>query len=297
MISDGCGRYLESCRISSKTRVYGLIGDPVEHSISPIIQNTAFRHSGLNAVYITFEVKRRYLKPAVAGAAALGIRGFNVTIPHKIRIMRYIDSFDREALKIGSVNTIVNRKGSLTGFNTDGRGALQSVKMDRLRGSSVLLLGAGGAARAIAHTFAPEVRRMRIVNRTISSALQLKRALNRRYRCKVFPAPLTQRRMKEFVDEAELIVNASSMGMNGQNDPPIRRDWLHSNQIVFDIVYYPPITTLLRNARSAGAQTIDGLEMLLNQGAISFKLWTGKSAPITEMRRALSQKMMNYADS
>jgi shikimate dehydrogenase len=103
--------------------------------------------------------------------------------------------------------------------------------------------------------------------------------------------------MKEFVDNAELIVNASSMGMKGKNDPPIRRDWLHSNQIVFDIVYDPPVTTLLRNARSAGAQTIDGLEMLLNQGAISFKLWTGKSAPITEMRLALSQKMMNYADS
>jgi len=288
---------LDSRKITSRTQVYGLIGDPVNHSISPIIQNTAFRHSGLDAIYVTFQVKSRCLKPAVAGAVALEIRGLNVTVPHKIRIMRYIDSFDREASKIGSVNTIMNRKGVLTGFNTDGRGALQSIGTERLRGSSVLLLGAGGAARAIAHTFAPEVRRMRIVNRSISSAQQLKRVLNRRYQCKVSSAPLSLERMKEFVDSAELIINASSMGMKGKNDPPIRRDWLHSNQTVFDIVYDPPVTTLLRNARNVGAQTIDGLEMLLNQGAISFSLWTGKSAPINEMRRALSQKMMNYGDS
>ena len=288
---------MESSRITSSTRLYGLIGDPVNHSISPIIQNAAFCHSGLDAVYVTFQVNSRHLKPAIAGALALNLRGLNVTVPHKIRIMRYLDSFDSEATKIASVNTIVNRNGLLTGFNTDGKGALQSVGMERLRGSSVLLLGAGGAARAIAHTFAPEVRRMRIVNRTISSARQLRLALNRRYQCKVLSAPLTIGRMKEFVDSAELIVNASSMGMKGKNDPPIRRGWLHSNQTVFDIVYDPPVTTLLKNARSAGAKTIDGLEMLLNQGAISFKLWTGKSAPITEMRRALSQKMMNYGDS
>jgi shikimate dehydrogenase len=103
--------------------------------------------------------------------------------------------------------------------------------------------------------------------------------------------------MKEYVDSAELIINASSMGMKGKNNPPIRTEWLHSNQIVFDVVYDPPETTLLRSARTAGAQTIDGLGMLLNQGAISFKLWTGKEAPIIEMRRALSQKMMNHADS
>ena len=277
--------------------MYGLIGDPVDHSISPIIQNTAFRHSGLDAVYVTFQVKSRCLKPAIAGALALDIRGLNVTVPHKIRIMQYIDSFDREASQIGSVNTIMIRKGSLIGFNTDGRGALQSVGTERLRGSSVLLLGAGGAARAIAHTFAPYVRRMRIVNRTLSGARQLRRALNRRYHCEVLSAPLTMGRLRGFVDSADLIVNASSMGMKGKNDPPIRRDWLRSNQTVFDIVYDPPVTTLLRNARSMGAQTIDGLEMLVNQGAISFNLWTGKNAPITVMRRALSRKMMNYGDS
>ena len=269
----------------------------MNHSISPVIQNTAFRRSGLDAVYVTFQVKSRYLKPAVAGALALDVRGLNVTVPHKIRIMRYLDSFDREALRMGSVNTIVNRNGSLTGFNTDGRGALQSVGLERLKDSSVLLLGAGGAARAIANTFAPEVRRMRIVNRTISSARQLSRTLNRRYRCKVLPAPLAKGRMKQFVDSAELIVNASSMGMKGKDDPPIERGWLHSNQTVFDIVYDPPVTTLLKNARNTGAQTIDGLEMLLNQGAISFNLWTEKRAPINVMRRALFQKMMNYGDN
>jgi len=287
---------LKSLEITSKTQVYGLIGDPVDHSISPIIQNAAFARCGLDAVYLVFQVKSTDLKPAISGASALSIRGLNVTVPHKIRVMRYIDSFDREALKIGSVNTIINREGASIGFNTDGKGALRSVGVERLRGSSVLLLGAGGAARAIAYTFAPEARKIRIVNRTISSARQLRRALVRRYRCKITSAPLTIRRMKEFVEAAELIVNASSMGMDGRNDLPIKRDWLRSNQTVFDIVYDPPITTLLKNARSAGAQTIDGLEMLLNQGAISFSLWTGKDAPIAEMRRALSQKLMDHGD-
>ena len=285
---------MKSHEITSRTQVYGLIGDPVDHSISPIIQNAAFAHSGLNAVYLAFQVNIASLKLAISGASALGISGLNVTVPHKIRVMQYIDSFDREALKICSVNTIVNRKGALIGFNTDGRGALRAVGLERLKGSSVLLLGAGGAARAIAHTFAPKVRRIRIVNRTISSARQLTRALVKRYQCKITSAPLNIRRMKELVDSAELIINASSMGMKGRNNPPIKRDWFHSNQTVFDIVYDPPLTNLLRDARSAGAQTIDGLEMLLNQGAISFNLWTGKSAPITEMRRVLSQKLMNY---
>jgi shikimate dehydrogenase len=278
--------------------VYGLIGDPVDHSISPIIQNAAFRRTGLDAIYVTFQVKKRDLNAAVIGGLALGIRGFNVTIPHKIRITRYLDTLDQEASNIGSVNTVVNHKGSLKGFNTDSVGALKTVKNERLRGASVLLLGAGGAARAIGHAFAPEVKQMRIVNRTISNARELERALHRKYQCKVLSSSLSKRKMKEFVESADLIVNASSMGMKGKHDPPIRRGWLHPSHTVFDIVYDPPLTTLLRNARSAGAQRVDGLEMLLNQGAASFELWTGKSAPITEMRRALfHEMMMSHADS
>ncbi|MGD0422150.1 MAG: shikimate dehydrogenase [Candidatus Bathyarchaeia archaeon] len=288
---------MESPKISSRTRVYGIIGDPVDHSISPIFQNAAFRKTGLDGVYVAFQVKSRYLKSAVTSMKALGISGFSVTIPHKIRVMQYCDTLDKEASVIGSVNTIVNRKGSLKGFSTDGRGALQSVGIARLRGSSVLLLGAGGAARAIAHTFAPEVRRISIMNRTISNAQQLERALRRRYQCQVSSAPLTEAKMKELVENAELIVNASSMGMNGKNDPPIRKAWLNPSQTVLDIVYAPRVTTLLRNAQRAGARRIDGFGMLLSQGALSFKLWTGKSAPIAEMQRALSREIMNYADS
>jgi len=286
--------YLE---ISPRTKVYGLIGDPVDHSISPIIQNAAFRRTGLDAIYVTFQVKKRDLNAAIIGGLALDIRGFNVTIPHKIRITRYLDTLDQEASNIGSVNTVVNHKGSLKGFNTDSVGALKTVKNERLRGASVLLLGAGGAARAIGHAFAPEVKQMRIVNRTISNARELERALLRKYQCKVFSSSLSKRKMKEFVESADLIVNASSMGMKGKHDPPIRRGWLHPSHTVFDIVYDPPLTTLLRNARSAGAQRVDGLEMLLNQGAASFELWTGKSAPIMEMRRALFHGMMSHADS
>lgn len=243
-------------------------------------------------MYIALHVKKHDLRIAVAGSLALGIRGFNVTLPHKIQIMQYLDRLDQEASKIGSVNTVVNQNGSLKGFNTDGTGALQAVRVERLRGTSVLLLGAGGAARAIAHAFAPEVGRIRIVNRSITNARKLERVLNQRYRCKVLSSSLNPRTMKEFVESAELIVNASSMGMKGKHDPPIRGNWIHNHQTVFDIVYNPPVTTLLRNARGAGAQTIDGLEMLLNQGAASFELWTGRSAPIMEMRSALSRELM-----
>jgi shikimate dehydrogenase len=275
-----------------------VIGDPVDHSISPIIQNAAFRQMGIDAVYIAFLVKKHDLRLAVEGSLAMGIRGFNVTLPHKIQIMQYLGRLDKEALNIGSVNTVVNQNSALKGFNTDGIGALQAVRAERLRGTSVMLLGAGGAARAIAHAFAPEVNRIRIVNRSISKARRLERVLRQRYRCNVSSSSLNPKRIKDFVESAELIVNASSMGMKGKHDPPIKRNWLHGHQTVFDIVYNPPITTLLRNARSAGAKTINGLEMLLNQGAASFELWTGRSAPIMEMRSALSRELMiGYANS
>ena len=275
--------------ISAKTGIYGVIGDPIDHSISPIIQNAAFHHARIDAVYVAFHVKKHDLKVAVEGLLALGIRGFNVTIPHKIQIMRYLDGLDQAASIIGSVNTVVNRKGSLIGFNTDGIGALQAVGVERLKGASVLLLGAGGAARAIAHAFAPETSRIRIMNRSITNARRLERAIRERYGSSISSSPLTQKSMRKFVESAELIVNASSMGMNGKYDPPINQRWLNSQQTIFDIVYTPTVTTLLRNARRAGARTIGGLEMLLNQGAASFELWTGRSAPIREMRNKLSQ--------
>jgi shikimate dehydrogenase len=252
---------------------------------------------GIDAIYVPFRVKRTDLQRAVEGLIAVGVKGFNVTAPHKIKIMRFLKRIDRNAAKIQSVNTIINHNGELEGFNTDGIGALGAIGIERLHDASVLILGAGGSARAIAHAFAPEARTIRIVNRTLSKAKELEHSLLREFPKRIFSSSLTDRRMQEYVSSADVIVNASSMGMKDKNRPPVKIEWLHSDQIVFDIVYDPPETTLLKLARRVGARTINGLEMLVQQGRGSFELWTGLAAPILQMRRAVVDEVArNYAN-
>lgn len=290
-----CGNFLESSsrNISGKTTVYGVIGDPVDHSLSPLIQNTALHSTGLDAVYVAFHVKAPALKSAIQGLRTLEVKGFNVTLPHKIRVLRFLDSIDLTAAEIGSVNTVTNQNGSLCGYNTDGLGALKALEEagQRLEGQSVLLLGAGGASRAIAHAFAPHVSSMVIVNRTLSKAKQLGRRLRRKFKIEIAAASLSSRMLKKLVQEADTVVNASSMGMDGKSEPPIEEDWLRKGQCVFDIVYKPVETRLLRLAGHVGARTVNGLDLLVDQGACSFEIWTGRQAPIREMRSALAQKL------
>ena len=291
---------MTSPRISGKTAIYGIIGDPVDHSMSPIIQNAAFREMCLDAIYVPFHVKKSDLKRAVEGLAATRIRGFNVTAPHKVSIIRYLNSLDRNAVDIQSVNTVINRNGVLEGFNTDGIGALKAIKIERLHNASVLIFGAGGAARAIAHAYAPKVRAVRIVNRTLSKGKKLERSIRKKLKRKIEieAVSLVDQRISEYVRSADIIVNASSMGMNDKNRLPVKADWFQSRQVVFDIVYNPAETEFLRLAKSAGAGTINGLEMLLNQGCCSFKLWTGLNAPITAMRRVMIDQLAEiYAQS
>lgn len=283
---------MTSHRISGKTNIYGIIGDPVDHSLSPVIQNVAFSKRRLNAVYVPFHVKRPDLERAVEGLRSINVRGFNVTTPHKISIMRYLDKLDPEAVHIQSVNTVINRKGVLKGYNTDGIGALKSIRSKRLTNATVVIFGAGGAARAIAHAFAPKVATITIVNRTLSKAKQLERSIRSRFRGKLQIAvcSLHDQLISEYVRGADIIVNASSMGMSTRK-PPVSEEWFHSGQIVFDIVYKPIVTELLKLAKNAGADTINGLEMLLNQGCCSFKLWTGLDPPVAVMRKILIEKL------
>jgi len=280
-------------KISGKSAVYGVIGDPVDHSLSPLIQNTAFRLAGLDAVYVAFHVKGPSLGPAVRGLRALGVKGFNVTTPHKIRVTRFLDTIDRTVAEIGSANTVVNQNGSLLGYNTDGLGALKALEEagQPLEGRSLLLLGAGGASRAIAYAFAPRVSSMVIVNRTVSKAKQLSQRLRRKFKKEIAAATLSSRMIRRFLHEADIVVNASSMGMDGKSELPIEEDWLRKDQCVFDIVYKPAWTRLLTLAAHAGARTVTGLDLLLNQGACSFEVWTGREAPIPEMRNALALKL------
>ena len=289
------GKYLayNDPRVSGKSAVYGLIGDPVDHTMSPTIQNAAFRSAGLNAVYVPFRVEGPGLRLAVQGLRALGVRGFNITAPHKISILRFIDEVETKAAQIGSINTVTNDQGLLTGFDTDGPGALNALREAGVspNGKAVLLFGAGGAGRAIAYALAEHDCAITLVNRTISRAKRLAKSLHRSFGISSHYHPLAGRDLHDFVNRADVIVNASSMGMGGANNIPIGRRCLRADHCVFDIVYKPVQTKLLRNAAHAGAKTINGLDMLVNQGACSFELWTGRKAPILEMRHAIDQKL------
>ena len=281
--------------------VYALIGDPVDHSMSPVIQNIAFRSAGVDAVYVPFRVKQSALRSSIKGLRALGVSGFNVTTPHKVTVIPHLDKVEKLATEIGSVNTVTNDGGKLCGYNTDGIGALNALKEASVSpdGKSILIFGAGGASRAVAHTLAPYASSIRIVNRRIAKAKQLSLRLRRRHNVDVQCAALSSKLLQSFVERASVIINASSMGMDAKANPPIKAEWLHADQCVFDIVYRPPQTKLLELASQAGATTVSGLDMLVNQGACTFELWTGKKAPIAEMRHAIDQMTqgMEHAQS
>jgi shikimate dehydrogenase len=289
------GRFLafNDTRISGRSLVYGLIGDPVDHSMSPTIQNTAFRSAGLDAVYVAWRVTSSGLRSAVHGLRALDVRGFNVTTPHKTAITRHLDHLESFASRIQSVNTVTNERGKFTGFNTDGVGALRSLEEDgaSLEGESVLLIGAGGAARAVAYALVERECSLTLMNRTLAKARRLAKRLQREFGANVACAQLSSRNLHTLLGEAQVVINASSMGMNGKSDVPIKPTWLKPEHYVFELVYRPLQTRLLQYAALAGARTISGLDMLVNQGACSFTLWTGKKAPLAQMRQAIAERL------
>lgn len=277
--------------VSGKTRVCALIGDPVEHSLSPAIQNAAFQHLNLDYIYVAFNVRANQLENAILGVRGLGIHGLNVTMPHKISIINYLDELDETAKRIGSVNTILNKNGRLIGYTTDGIGALNSLKHAESNPSDkkVVVLGAGGASRSICFTLAEYVGELIILNRTLEKAVNLANNIREVLgkKVNVRASSLIDENLKKELKDADILINATSVGMK-PNDAftPVKRDFLHQNLTVFDIVYNPLETRLLREARLVGAKTVDGLSMLIHQGAASFEIWTGVKAPIEVMREA-----------
>ncbi len=268
--------------------------------MSPIIQNAAFTSANIDAVYVAFPVRASRLKPTVIGLRALDIKGFNVTTPHKVAIMKYLDRLDPDAAKIGSVNTVTNMKGVLSGYSTDGIGAVRAVEeVCQLRGRSVVIFGAGGAGKAIAHAFGPRVGSLHILNRTFSKARDLERRVKKSFQVDVSCGRFTESKIKEFVINADIIVNASALGMEGNKQLPVKREWLSPKQLIFEIVYRPIETQFLKRAKQVGAKTVTGLDMLVHQGAYSFELWTGKKAPVGKMRQAVFQYLtaLSYAKS
>ncbi|MFX0162116.1 MAG: shikimate dehydrogenase [Candidatus Hodarchaeota archaeon] len=280
--------------ITSKTVVCAVIGDPIHHSLSPNMHNAAFQCLNLDYVYLAFRVQKENLGEAISGFKALNFCGFNVTIPHKEECIKYLDEIDETALKIGAVNCVVNENGILKGYNTDGIGALRVVTEGgfELDGKKITILGAGGAARAIVFTFAKLASKINILNRTFPKAKKLVEDVLRTAKILIIAKKLSYENLKESILEAELLVNTTSVGMCPKTEETIvPQELLHGKLTVFDAVYNPPETRLLREAKSIGAKTIDGIDMLVYQGAEAFEKWTGKKAPIQVMKKTVLKSL------
>lgn len=270
--------------IDAKTKVYCLIGDPVEHSISPLIFNAVFRYLSLNSIYVAFRVKAEDLSTAVNGLKAIGVKGFNVTIPHKVQIIKLLDSVDNQAQFMNAVNVVVNCNGVLKGYNTDGYGALKALKsVDTVLSNKVVtLIGAGGASRAIAFTVAYEnPKKIYIVNRTLSRAENLAQDLKSKVNVTVKPCSFND--LNAF-READVVVNCTPVGMYPNVDEsPFDCSLLKSECVVMDIVYNPIETKLLKEAKALGLKTIDGVSMLVHQAVLAFKIWVNLNPPVDLM--------------
>ncbi len=275
--------------ITGATRIYGLLGYPVTHSLSPVMQNAAFTETKCDAVYLCFSVPPNALHQAVEGIRGLGIQGANVTIPHKIAILKYLDKVDSRAADIGAVNTIVNQDGVLVGYNTDGLGAYQALEAAQIpvNNQRITLVGAGGTTKAIAYHLAPSCKSLVIINRTEMKAIKLALTLQKQFHKPIIGKPLTSCTLKQALRSTDLLINTTSVGMYPECDRSIiPHTMLHSNLVVFDVVYNPLSTRLLREAREAGATTLNGLQMLVHQGAQAFRLWTDLEPPISIMYRS-----------
>jgi len=275
--------------ISGKTKVCGVIGDPIEHTLSPIMHNAAFRALELDFAFLAFKVQATEVGNAISGMRALNIHGLNVTMPHKNAVIKFLDEIDPTAKTIASVNTILNKDGRLLGFNTDGVGALNALEQNSvtIRGKKVLLLGAGGAAKAIAYTLSQESDEFVILNRTPKLAAELSAILKQKFNKKIKAGAFSPDLVKDNLADADVLINATSVGMKpNDNQTPILPQWLKPDLTVMDIVYNPLETKLAKNAKAAGAKIISGVEMLIYQGAASFEIWTACQAPVEVMRKA-----------
>lgn len=278
--------------VDGRTTICAVIGNPVEHSLSPAIHNAAFAACGINWAYVAFSVT--HLEKAIAGIRGLGIKGVSVTIPHKVAVIPLLDSIDDTARTIGSINTIVNTGGHLAGYNSDGAGALKALFDAGCNpaGKRVVILGSGGAARAIAVTMALQATPSALTLMGIfkeecellSSDIAAKSSLQ------PVAAELSSAGLTAALQECDLLINATPVGMHPKSDEsPVPRNLLRRQLAVFDIVYNPRKTRLLGDAEQTGCTVVSGIEMFLNQAAVQFTLWTGQPAPFAVMRAVLEK--------
>lgn len=276
--------------MNNDTVLYGVIGDPIRHTRSPMMLNLAFRETQVNARYAAFHVRPERLEQAIGGLRAFGFGGLNVTIPHKVQVMSYLDEIDEGARVIGAVNTIVNRDGRLIGYNTDGIGYVRSLKEEAepdLSGKKIVVLGAGGASRGILWALGRErPASILLANRTQDKAEQLAGSLQAQS-----PAPIAAigwDRLPEACREADIVINTTSVGMSPNTDAsPVDPAWLKPGAVASDLIYNPLTTKFLREAERRGCRIHGGLGMFVYQGAYAFEYWTGKAAPVQAMRDAV----------
>ena len=283
-------------KVSGRTKVCAVIGDPVEHSLSPCFQNAAFQHLKLDFIYVAFTVKAEDLGDAISGVRSLGIYGLNVTMPHKISVIKYLDELDERADRIKSVNTILNRNGKLIGYTTDGIGVLNALKYNGIdpKGKKVVILGAGGAARSASYALSEVAGELVILNRTIERARNLASKVRKLIGSHVNVKwdGLTEESLRREIREADILINATPVGMSPDvNGTLVEKRLLHPDMVVFDMIYHPLKTRLLREAEEVGAKTINGLSMLIHQGAASFEIWTGVEAPVDVMMKAAEEEI------
>lgn len=275
--------------LSGKTQIYGVIGDPVEHSLSPVMHNAAFKALKVDGVFLAFKVKKMEVKSAIEGMRALGICGFNVTMPHKNAVIPYLDEVDETSELLGSVNTILNDNGKLRGVSTDGVGALRALQENNVavKGRKVVLLGGGGAGKAIAYTLAKEVDQLILLNRTTEKIRNLSKDIDRVFHKEITVDILSSKTLETNLKDADILINATNVGMHPNSaESIVNSRFLKPELAVMDIVYNPIETKLAKDAKDAGARVVNGLEMLVYQGAASFELWIGKIAPVKVMRQA-----------
>ena len=280
-------------RITSNTKLTALLGYPVKQSLSALMHNTAFGHLNLDYIYIPFDIEQKDLQTTVAGLKTLNFTGFNLTMPHKQEIIQYLDEISKEAKLIGAVNTVVKEKGRLIGYNTDGKGYIASLKEEKIpvKNQKVVMVGSGGAAKSIAIQLAMEgVEEILLLNRTIKPAEEIADTIIENISgCHVKAREFNQSNLQKVLEKANILINCTPLGMYSMKDSSIVEDEriLRKDLVVSDLVYNPEETKLLRQGKNRGCKTINGLGMLIWQGALAFKVWTGEDMPVDVVREKM----------
>ncbi len=273
--------------LTAHTNIFCIIGHPVEHSMSPTMWNPALQELGLDYAYVAFDVHPDNLEKAILGMRALGIKGMNVTIPHKENVIQYLDEIDPIAKKMGAINTIKNDDGVLKARNTDAGGAKKSL-IDagcEISGKNILFLGSGGVARSVAYILSQQANKIVLTDIVEKSALTVAQEIKQNMGVDIEGKLSKKSILKEEIQKTDILINATPIGMHPKmNASPISKELLHEDLFVFDVIYNPLQTKLMKDAAKIGCKTLGGLDMLVNQGVLAFEWWTGKSPNTTLMR-------------